>query len=49
MGTSDRFRLETPLPMKKRVLRLRFATLRMNGELRFATLGTNGAIAQGFP
>ena len=32
----------------KRILRLRFATLRMNGGLRFATLRTNGGIVQGF-
>ena len=39
--------------MGKRVLRLRFATLRTNGvflyaSFDFATLGTNGAIVQGF-
>ena len=31
-GTSDPFWLEAPLPMKRRVLRLRFATPRTNGD-----------------
>ena len=31
-GTSEQLRLEAPLPMGKRVLRLRFATLRTNGD-----------------
>ena len=37
---------ETETP-GKRVLRLRYATLRMNGELRYATLRTNGGDCSG--
>lgn len=36
-GIPDRHRLEFPLPVGKRILRLRCATLRMNGSLRCAT------------
>ena len=44
LGNPGQFRLELRLPAGKPILRLRFATLRMNGGLRFATLRTNGGL-----
>ena len=54
MGTCDRIRLDLPLPVGRRVLRLRFATLRTNGKCRSEfpmepLNDPNGKCRSGFP